>query len=275
MQKRKKIYEGKTKILFEGPEAGTLIQYFKDDINIVAGDEKTEISGKGILNNAVSSYLLTKLNELGLPTHFTRKMNMREQLVKSVEIIPIKVVVRNIAAGSFSKRYGIEEGTTLPRALIECFYKKDELGDPLISEDYITAFGLANLPELDEMLSMALRVNDYLSGLFLGIGFKLVDFKLEFGRWFFNDNELRIVLADEISPDTCRLIDIKTNKKFGSGAADDEVADPIARFRDIAARLGVFPDTAGNTDNSCDLLSMADAAERASKNAQSKEVESA
>lgn len=245
MNKRKKLYEGKAKILFEGPEAGTLVQYFKDDATAFNGEKRAEIGGKGVLNNAISSYLLTKLNELGLPTHFIRKMNMREQLVKAVDIVPIEVVVRNVAAGSFAKRYGMTEGDALPRAIVECFYKRDDLGDPLVSEDYITAFGLASLPELDEMLSMALRINDYLSGLFLGVGLKLVDFKLEFGRWFFNDNELRIMLADEISPDTCRLWDTKTGARMDKDLFRRDLGDVMTGYQEVARRLGVFPDTSG------------------------------
>ena len=156
---------------------------------------------------------MLKLGEIGIPTHFVRRLNMREQLVREVEIIPLEVVVRNVVAGSLAKRFGIPEGTALPRSIVEYYYKSDELGDPMISEEHITAFGWATPQDIDEILSLALRVNDFLLGLFLGVGLRLVDFKLEFGRLYENE-EMRIVLADEISPDNCRLWDVKTNEKM-------------------------------------------------------------
>ena len=213
MSRRRQIYEGKAKVLFEGPEPGTLVQYFKDDATAFNNKKQGTITGKGVLNNRISEYLMTRLKEIGIPTHFVRRLNMREQLVKEVDIIPIEIVVRNVAAGSISKRFGIEEGTALPRSIVEHYYKSDELGDPMVIEEHITAFGWATPQELDEMLSMSLRINDFLSGLFLALGIKLVDFKLEFGR-LYEGEELRVVLADEISPDNCRLWDIKTNEKL-------------------------------------------------------------
>jgi phosphoribosylaminoimidazole-succinocarboxamide synthase len=213
MSRRRRIYEGKAKILFEGPEPGTLVQYFKDDATAFNSTKTGTITGKGVLNNRISEYLMSRLSEIGVPTHFMRRLNMREQLVREVEIIPIEVVVRNVAAGSLSRRFGIPEGTPLPRSIIEYYYKSDELNDPMVSEEHITAFGWAAPQDLDDMVALSLRVNDYLSGLFLGIGLKLVDFKLEFGRLWENE-EMRIVLADEISPDNCRLWDVKTNEKL-------------------------------------------------------------
>ncbi|MFA5122905.1 phosphoribosylaminoimidazolesuccinocarboxamide synthase, partial [Zavarzinia sp.] len=213
MSRRKQIYEGKAKILYEGPEPGTLVQYFKDDATAFNNQKKGTVTGKGVINNRISEYIMTLLNEIGVPTHFIRRLNMREQLIKEVEIIPLEVVVRNVAAGSLSTRLGIPEGTQLPRSIVEFFYKADELNDPMVTEEHITAFGWATPQDIDDILALALRVNDFLVGLFLGVGIRLVDFKMEFGRLWQND-EMRIVLADEISPDNCRLWDIRTNEKL-------------------------------------------------------------
>src|SRR5271170_4630788 len=200
MSRRRRLYEGKAKVLFEGPEPGTLVQYFKDDATAFNNQKKGTITGKGVLNNRISEYLMTRLNEIGVPTHFVRRLNMREQLIKEVEIIPIEVVVRNVAAGSLATRLGIAEGTPLPRSIVEFYYKNDDLGDPMITEEHITCFGWATPHEIDEIMSLSLRVNDFLTGLFLGVGIRLVDFKLEFGRHWQGD-DMRIILADEISPD--------------------------------------------------------------------------
>src|SRR5471030_562096 len=213
MARRRQLYEGKAKILFEGPEPGTLVQYFKDDATSGNGAKKGIITGKGVLNNRISEYLMVRLHEIGVPTHFVRRLNMREQLIREVEIIPLEVVVRNVAAGSLSTRLGIEEGTQLPRSIIEFYYKNDPLNDPMVSEEHITAFGWASPQEIDDIMALAIRVNDFLSGLFLGVGIRLVDFKMETGRLWEND-VMRIVVADEISPDSCRLWDIKTNNKL-------------------------------------------------------------
>src|SRR6201985_159486 len=166
MKRRRMIYEGKAKILYEGPEPGTLVQYFKDDTTAFDATKKAVLDGKGVLNNRISEYLMSQLNAIGVPTHFVRRLNMREQLVKEVEIIPLEVVVRNIAAGSLSKRLGIEEGTVLPRSIIEFYYKADQLDDPMVSEEHITAFGWASPQEIDDVMALAIRVNDFLSGLF-------------------------------------------------------------------------------------------------------------
>ena len=181
MSRRRQIYEGKAKVLFEGPEPGTIVQHFKDDATAFNNQKQGVITGKGVINNRISEYLMTRLGDIGVPTHFVRRLNMREQLVREVEIIPVEVVVRNIAAGSFAVRFGISEGSPLPRSIVEYYYKSDELNDPMITEEHITAFGWAAPQDLDEMMSMALRINDYLSGLFLGINIRLVDFKIEFG----------------------------------------------------------------------------------------------
>lgn len=241
MSRRRRIYEGKAKILFEGPEPDTLVQYFKDDATALNGAKKGTVTGKGVLNNRISEYLMVKLGEIGVPTHFMKRLNMREQLIRKVEIIPIEVVVRNIVAGSLAKRLGIPEGTVLPRSIVEFYYKKDELNDPMVSDEHITAFGWASPHELDEIMSLSLRINDYLSGLFLGIGLKLVDFKLEFGRLWDND-ELHIILADEISPDNCRLWDVKTNEKMDKDRFRRDLGRVEEAYQEVARRLGIIPE---------------------------------
>ena len=168
MSRRKKLYEGKAKILYEGPEPGTIVQYFKDDATAYNGEKKATLEGKGVLNNRISEYIMVQLGHIGIPTHFIRRLNMREQLVRQVEIIPLEVVCRNVAAGSISKRLGIEEGQQLPRAIVEFYYKKDELNDPMVSEDHITSFNWATPQEIDDMMALTLRANDFLSGLFAG-----------------------------------------------------------------------------------------------------------
>ncbi|WP_193371410.1 phosphoribosylaminoimidazolesuccinocarboxamide synthase [Pelagibius marinus] len=244
--RRRQIYEGKAKVLFEGPEPGTLVQYFKDDATAFNNQKKGVITGKGVLNNRISEYLMTRLESIGVPTHFVRRLNMREQLVREVEIIPLEIVVRNVAAGSMVKRLGLEEGAPLPRSIVEYYYKNDELGDPMVSEEHVTAFGWANTQDLDEMLQYALRINDFLCGLFLGVGLRLVDFKLEFGR-LWEDEEMRIVLADEISPDSCRLWDVATNEKLDKDRFRRDMGGVEEAYQEVARRLGVLPE-AGPVD---------------------------
>ncbi len=207
--RRRRIYEGKAKVLYEGPEPGTLVQHFKDDATAFNNQKKGTITGKGVLNNRISEYLMVRLAEIGVPTHFVRRLNMREQLVREVEIIPVEVVVRNVAAGSFSKRFGVEEGTPLPRSIVEFYLKNDELGDPMICEEHITSFGWATTQDIDDMMQMSLRINDFLSGLFRGVGLRLVDFKVEFGR-----HKGEVLLGDEISPDGCRFWHWETGEKM-------------------------------------------------------------
>jgi len=242
MKRRRVIYEGKAKILYEGTEPGTVIQYFKDDATAGNGAKKDTIEGKGVLNNRISEYLMTQLQGIGVPTHFVRRLNMREQLIKEVEIIPLEVVVRNVAAGSMSKRLGIEEGTALPRSIIEYYYKNDGLQDPWVSEEHITAFGWASPQDLDDIVNLTIRVNDFLSGLFLGAGIKLVDFKLEFGRLWENDY-MRIVLADEISPDNCRLWDVSTNEKLDKDRFRRDLGGVVEAYSEVAKRLGIMPES--------------------------------
>jgi phosphoribosylaminoimidazole-succinocarboxamide synthase len=242
MKRRRMIYEGKGKILYEGPEPGTLVQYFKDDTTALDNSKKAVIEGKGVLNNRISEYLMTQLNLIGVPTHFMRRLNMREQLVKEVEIVPLEVKVRNVAAGSLSKRLGIEEGTPLPRSIIEYYYKNDALHDPWVSEEHITAFGWASPQDLDDMVNLTIRINDFLSGLFLGAGIKLVDFKVEFGRLWENDY-MRIVLADEISPDCCRLWDVTTGEKLDKDRFRRDLGGLMEAYSEVARRLGILPES--------------------------------
>ncbi|MCB2010846.1 MAG: phosphoribosylaminoimidazolesuccinocarboxamide synthase [Geminicoccaceae bacterium] len=241
MARRRQLYEGKAKVLFEGPEPGTLIQYFKDDATAFNNKKHAVITGKGVINNRISEHLMLRLHEIGIPTHFVRRLNMREQLIREVEIVPIEVVVRNIAAGSLVKRLGIEEGQRLPRAIVEYYFKSDELGDPLVSEEHITAFGWSSYPEIDEILSMSLRINDFLAGMFIGVGLKLVDFKLEFGR-LWEEEEVRLILADEISPDNCRLWDVATNERLDKDRFRQDLGNVQEGYQEVARRLGILPE---------------------------------
>lgn len=241
MSKRRRVFEGRGKVLFEGPEPGTLVQYFKDDTIARSGARSGLVMGKGVLNNRISEYLMSRLNEIGVPTHFMRRLNMREQLIRQLEIIPLQIAVHNIAAGHFAKRLGIQEGTLLPRSIVEFFYKDSKLDNPMISEEHITAFGWAHPSEIDEIMALSLRINDYLSGLFLGIGLRLVDFRLEFGR-LWDQDDLRIVLADELSPDNCRLWDVRTNEKMDRDRFSDELGRVEEAYQEVARRLGILPE---------------------------------
>ena len=236
---RKKIYEGKAKILYKGPKPSTIIQYYKDDATAFNNKKRSTIDGKGALNNRISAFLMEKINSLGITTHFIKRLNMREQLVHYVDIIPVEVVVRNFAAGSICKRLNIKEGENLPKSIVEYYYKSDELGDPLVAEDHIIAFGWANPQELDELHNLSLKINDFLLGIFSSVGIKLVDFKLEFGRLNSADCT-EIVLADELSPDNFRLWDNKTNKKLDKDRFRLDLGNTIDAYREVAERLGIL-----------------------------------
>ena len=239
MNRRRRIYEGKAKILYEGPEPGTLVQFFKDDATAFNNKKEDVVDGKGVLNNRISEHIFNHLNRIGIPTHFIRRLNMREQLIREVEIIPLEIVVRNIAAGSISKRLGIEEGTVLPRSIIEFYYKNDELEDPMVSEEHVTAFGWASPPEIDDVMALAIRVNDFLSGLFAGVGIQLVDFKIECGR-LWEGEMMRIVVADEISPDSCRLWDAETKNKLDKDRFRLDLGGLVEAYQEVARRLGIL-----------------------------------
>ena len=239
MKKGKKLYEGKAKILYAGPEKGTAIQHFKDHATAFNNQKQSTIEGKGILNNRISEHILSSLNQIGIETHLIKRINMREQLIKLVEIIPIEFVVRNIATGSLTKRLGIEDGTILDRPLIEFCYKSDVLNDPLVSSEHIDAFGWATMVELDYIKDQCLRINDFMQGMFKGVGIKLVDFKLEFGRLIQNEKK-RIILADEISPDTCRLWDITSEEKLDKDRFRKDLGNLIEAYQEVARRLNIL-----------------------------------
>jgi phosphoribosylaminoimidazole-succinocarboxamide synthase len=241
MARRKKIYEGSGKILYEGPEPGTLIQYFKDDVPAVtARGGAQQADGRGVLNNRLSEFFMSGLNAIGVPTHFIKRINMREQLIRMVEIIPLMVVVRNFAAGDLSRRLGLPEGSALPRPIVEFYFKDDKLGNPLVTEEHVIAFGWASQQDLDDMVALALRVNDFLSGVMLGAGIRLADFRLEIGR-IWEGEFMRLIVADEISPDNCRLWDLRGPETADSEAGAREPAPLADVYTELARRLGVLP----------------------------------
>jgi phosphoribosylaminoimidazole-succinocarboxamide synthase len=240
MARRKKIYEGKAKILYEGPEPGTIVQYFKDDATAFNAEKRDVIEGKGVLNNRLSEFFMNGLTAVGIPNHFLKRLNMREQLVRSCEIIPLEIIVRNFAAGTMAKRLGIAEGTQLPRPIIEYCLKDDALGDPLVSEEHIAAFGWASQQDMDDILSLALRVNDFMSGVMYGVGIRLVDFKIEIGRIYDGDFQ-RLIVADEISPDSCRFWDIETGRKLDKDVFRRDLGSLTDAYTEVARRLGVMP----------------------------------
>ena len=243
MARRKKIYEGKAKTLYEGPEPGTLVQYFKDDATAFNAEKKDVIEGKGVLNNRLSEFFMTGLGAIGVPTHFIKRLNMREQLIRAVEIVPLEVIVRNYAAGTMAKRLGMEEGTMLPRPIVEFSYKDDSLGDPLVPEEYIIALGWASQQDLDDIVALALRVNDFMSGVMYGVGIKLIDFKIEIGRQYDGDFQ-RLIVADEISPDSCRLWDMETGEKLDKDVFRRDLGNLSDAYTEVARRLGVLPTNA-------------------------------
>ena len=239
MNKGKKLYEGKAKILYEGPEKGTAIQHFKDDATAFNNQKKSNVEGKGVLNNRISEHIMNNLNQIGIKTHLIKRLNMREQLVRLVKIIPLEFIVRNIATGSLTKRLGIADGTILSKPLIEFSYKSDELGDPLIAKEHILEFKWATEKELIMINNYCLRINDFMQGMFRGVGIKLVDFKLEFGRVNINE-KIEILLADEISPDTCRLWDVISEKKLDKDRFRKDLGNIIQAYQEVARRLGII-----------------------------------
>ena len=239
MKKGKKLYEGKAKILYSSPEKGTVIQHFKDTATAFNNQKKTIVEGKGILNNRISEHILSSLNNIGIETHLIKRINMREQLVKLVEIIPIEFIIRNIATGSLTKRLGIEDGSVLEKPLIEFCYKNDDLNDPLIAREHVLAFGWANAVELDLIIKQCFRINDFMLGMFKAVGIKLIDFKLEFGRLNQNGKKI-IILADEISPDTCRLWDQETEKKLDKDRFRKDLGGVVEAYQEVARRLGIL-----------------------------------
>ena len=235
MKKGKKLYEGKAKIVYAGPDKGTAIQHFKDHATAFNNLKKSTIEGKGVLNNRISEHILKNLEQIGIKTHLIKRINMREQLIRLVEIIPIEFIIRNIATGSLTKRLGIKDGTVLEKPLLEFCYKNDELGDPLIAREHIYAFNWANVIQLDHITEQCHRINDFMQGMFRGIGIKLVDFKLEFGTV-----NGKIILADEISPDTCRLWDIKSDEKLDKDRFRNNLGNLIPAYEEVARRLNIL-----------------------------------
>ena len=243
MKKGKKLYEGKAKVIFASADKNLVIQHFKDDATAFNNLKKANIEGKGILNNRISEHILSALKDAGIENHLIKRLNMREQLIDLVDIIPIEFVVRNIVTGSLTKRLGIEDGTKLNNPLIEFCYKNDELGDPLVAREHIYAFEWASVIELDYITEQCLRINDFLQGMFKGVGIKLVDFKLEFGK---RKSDGKIILADEISPDTCRLWDADTDKKLDKDRFRKDLGDVVEAYQEVARRLGILHEQINN-----------------------------
>ena len=239
MKKGKKLYEGKAKVIFATDNKDFVIQHFKDDATAFNNQKKAKIEGKGVLNNRISEHILMNLDQVGIKNHLVKRLNMREQLIKHVEIIPIEFIVRNIATGSLTKRLGIEDGTVLEDPLIEYCLKNDELGDPLISKEHIYTFKWATKKEIEQIDKQLLRINDFMVGMFRGVGIKLVDFKVEFGR-IKNNGKTDVLLADEISPDTCRLWDNKTDKKLDKDRFRNNLGNLIDAYQEVAKRLGIL-----------------------------------
>ena len=239
MKKGKKLYEGKAKIIYSTSDKNLVIQYFKDDATAFNNQKKSTIEGKGVLNNRISEHILSNLTEIGIKNHLVKRLNMREQLVKLVDVIPIEFIVRNVATGSLTKRLGIEDGTVLERPLIEYCLKDDKLGDPNVSREHILTFNWLNIIQLDLIDENLKRLNDFLLGMFRGVGIKLIDFKVEFG-FTYESGKNQIVLADEISPDTCRLWDSLTDKKLDKDRFRNDLGDLIPAYTEVAKRLGIL-----------------------------------
>ena len=238
MSKRKILYEGKAKQLFTTKNENELIQFFKDDATAFNKKKHEIIDSKGVLNNLISENIFKYLGENGITNHFIERLNEREQLIKKVEIIPIEVVVRNKAAGTFTKRFGIEEGKDLPETLIEFNLKDDEHDDPLLSEEHIKVFKWASHSEIEEIKQKALTINTLLMKMFYKIDILLVDFKIEFGRYQ-SDEKIKVILADEISPDSCRLWDMKSNEKLDKDRFRRNLGGLIEAYKEVATRLGI------------------------------------
>ena len=236
------LYEGKAKILYEGADPGTLIQYFKDDTTAFDAAKKAVLEGKGVINNRISAFIMTRLAAIGVQNHFIRRLNRREQLIRAVEIVPLEVVCRNIAAGSLSQRLGLAEGEPLPRPIIEFFLKDDGLHDPMVADEHIATFGWATPEEIAEIRALTVRINDELCRVFGAVGVTLVDFKVEFGR-VMEGGVPRLILADEISPDSCRLWDAATREKLDKDRFRRDLGDVVEGYTEVARRLGLLEES--------------------------------
>ena len=235
----KLLYEGKAKKLFKGHSKGTVIQYFKDDATAFNAQKKDTLQGKGIINNYISSSIFHALDQTNIPHHFIKRLSDREQLVKEVDIIPIEIIMRKVAAGSICKRLGLIEGKVLPKPLIEFCLKNDSLGDPIISREHIEIMQLADKSEMKAITAITFRVADFLTGFFSMMDIQLIDFKIEFGRFKVANKTHEVILADEISPDNCRLWDIKTNQKLDKDRFREDLGGLIESYSDIANRLSI------------------------------------
>ena len=236
MEKLEQIYEGKAKVLFTTSDENLLIQYFKDDATAFNAQKKAVLEGKGVLNNLISEYIMLKMSDAGIPTHFVKRLNEREQLVKKAQIIPLEVIIRNITAGSMAKRLGIKEGIELENPIFELCYKEDALNDPLINDDHaITVLKAISKEQLDKVKEYTAKINQILTQIFQEIGIKLVDFKIEFGF----DAGGNIILADEISPDSCRLWDENTSEKLDKDRFRRDLGGLVEAYEEVAKRLKI------------------------------------
>ena len=233
MEKKEQLHEGKAKKVFATDDPALVIVSYKDDATAFNGLKKGTIAGKGVINNRMSNLLMRRLEEAGVPTHFVQELSDRDTLVKKVSIVPLEVIVRNVAAGSFSKRYGVEEGVVFDAPTVEFSYKNDDLGDPLLNTSHALALKLATAEELEQIKAMALRVDELLKAAFHRMGIELVDFKLEFGR----TPDGTLVLADEISPDTCRLWDEKTHEKLDKDRFRRDLGGVEDAYQEVMRRL--------------------------------------
>ena len=233
MQKLDMIYEGKAKKVFKTDDPALVIVDYKDDATAFNGEKKGTISGKGVINNKLTNFLMQKLEQAGVPTHFVRELSDRETLVKSVHIVPLEVIIRNVSAGSFAKRYGVEEGIVFDSPTIEFSYKNDALGDPLVNDYHIAALGAATPEELRQIADYSMKINQELGEYLKTAGIELIDFKLEFGR----DVNGSIILADEISPDTCRFWDVKTHAHLDKDLFRRDLGGEEEAYREVMHRL--------------------------------------
>jgi phosphoribosylaminoimidazole-succinocarboxamide synthase len=236
MKKMEQLYEGKAKKVFLTEDPEVVIVSYKDDATAFNGEKKGTISGKGVVNNRMTNHVFKMMEKEGIPTHFVEELNDCETAVKRVEIVPLEVIVRNVAAGSFSKRMGVEEGRELLCPILEFSYKNDDLGDPFINDDYALALGLADQKEIDTIRTYAKKVNEILKAYFLEAGMKLIDFKIEFGRLL----DGTVILADEISPDTCRLWDVETNEKLDKDRFRRDMGNVEEAYEEVFRRLGLL-----------------------------------
>ena len=235
MEKKEQLYEGKPKKVYATEDPAVVIVDYKDDATAFNGVKKGTIVGKGVINNRMSNYVMKQLEKEGVPTHLVEELSDRETAVKKVSIVPLEVIVRNVAAGSFSKRMGVEEGRELLCPILEFSYKCDELDDPFINDDYALALGLATQEEIDMIKKYTRKVNEFLKKYFLEVGIKLIDFKIEFGRLA----DGTIILADEISPDTCRLWDVHTNEKLDKDRFRRDMGNVEEAYQEVFRRLGL------------------------------------